>query len=113
MTDDFIKKLMVSKQIMDRHNDIPRGNAQGGITESITSPSQIDVYEPKPVATNYNIPQEYLDQAFEQLTRTLKNNSTVHQGIYKGNKAGLSIFTAIGGLGNPTAKLEELKKLST
>jgi cell division protein FtsZ len=60
-----------------------------------------------------NIPQEYLDQAFEQLTRTLKNNSTVHQGIYKGNKAGLSIFTAIGGLGKPTAKIEELKKLST
>jgi len=43
----------------------------------------------------------------------LKNNSTVHQGIYKGNKAGLSIFTAIGGLGKPTAKLDELKKLST
>jgi hypothetical protein len=62
MTDDFIKKLMVSKQIMDRHNDIPRGNAQGGITESITSPSQIDVYEPEPVAANYNIPQEYLSQ---------------------------------------------------
>ena len=61
----------------------------------------------------YNIPQEYLDQAFEQLTRTLKSNSTVHQGIYKGNKAGLSIFTAIGGLGHPTVKIEELKKLST
>jgi len=60
-----------------------------------------------------NIPQEYLDQAFEQLTRTLKSNSTVHQGIYKGNKAGLSIFTAIGGLGKPTAKIDELKKLST
>ena len=60
-----------------------------------------------------NIPQEYLDQAFEQLTRTLKSNSTVHQGIYKGNKAGLSIFTAIGGLGHPTVKIEELKKLST
>ena len=60
-----------------------------------------------------NIPQEFLDQAFEQLTRTLKTNSTVHQGIYKGNKAGLSIFTAIGGLGKPVAKLDELKKLST
>ena len=60
-----------------------------------------------------NIPQEYLDQAFEQLTRTLKSNSTVHQGIYKGNKAGLSIFTAIGGLGKPAAKIDELKKLST
>lgn len=60
-----------------------------------------------------NIPQEFLDQAFEQLTRTLKTNSTVHQGIYKGNKAGLSIFTAIGGIAKPTAKLDELKKLAS
>ena len=58
-----------------------------------------------------NIPQEYLDQAFEQLTRTLKTNSTVHQGIYKGNKSGLSIFTAIGGLGKPEDKLEELARV--
>lgn len=58
-----------------------------------------------------NIPQEYLDQAFEQLTRTLKTNSTVHQGIYKGNKSGLSIFTAIGGLAEPTEKLAELARI--
>jgi len=58
-----------------------------------------------------NIPQEYLDQAFEQLTRTLKTNSTVHQGIYKGNKSGLSIFTAIGGLGKPEDKLDELARV--
>lgn len=60
-----------------------------------------------------NIPQEYLDQAFEQLTRMLKTNSTVHQGIYRGNKPGLSIFTSIGGLGKPEAKLAELKKLAS
>jgi len=58
-----------------------------------------------------DIPQEYLDNAFDQLNRMLKTNSTVHQGIYKGTKPGISIFTAIGGIATPTAKLEELKKL--
>lgn len=57
-----------------------------------------------------SIPQEYLDNAFNQLNRTLKTNSTVHQGIYKGSKEGLSIFTAIGGISTPTAKLDALLK---
>ena len=59
-----------------------------------------------------NIPQEYLDNAFNQLNRTLKTNSTVHQGVYKGVKEGLSIFTAIGGITTPTGKLEALLKAS-
>ncbi len=60
-----------------------------------------------------NIPQEYLDNAFNQLNRTLKTNSTVHQGIYKGVKQGLSIFTAIGGIAAPVEKIKTLKKLGT
>ena len=48
-----------------------------------------------------DIPQEYIDGAFNQLNRTLKTNSTVHQGIYKGAKKGLSLFTAIGGISTP------------
>ena len=59
-----------------------------------------------------SIPQEYLDNAFNQLNRTLKTNSTVHQGIYKGVKDGLSIFTAIGGISTPNDKLEALLKAS-
>lgn len=59
-----------------------------------------------------SIPQEYLDNAFNQLNRTLKTNSTVHQGIYKGVKEGLSIFTAIGGISTPTGKLDALLKAS-
>ncbi len=60
-----------------------------------------------------NIPQEHLDNAFNQLNRTLKTNSTVHQGIYKGVKQGLSIFTAIGGISAPIEKIKTLKKLGT
>jgi hypothetical protein len=59
-----------------------------------------------------SIPQEYLDNAFNQLNRTLKTNSTVHQGVYKGVKEGLSIFTAIGGITTPNGKLEALLKAS-
>jgi cell division GTPase FtsZ len=59
-----------------------------------------------------DIPQEYIDGAFNQLNRTLKTNSTVHQGIYKGAKKGLSLFTAIGGISTPEDKLESLLKSS-
>ncbi len=59
-----------------------------------------------------NIPQEYLDNAFNQLNRTLQSGSTVHQGVYKGNKEGLSIFTAIAGISTPQGKLDALLKAS-
>ena len=59
-----------------------------------------------------NIPQEYLDNAFNQLNRTLQPGSTVHQGVYKGNKEGLSIFTAIGGSATPEGKLQALLEAS-
>ena len=58
------------------------------------------------------IPESHLDYAFEQLTRTLQADSTVHRGIYRGNKAGLNVFTAIGGLARPADKIEDLKNLS-
>jgi len=58
------------------------------------------------------IPQEHLDNAFNQLNRTLQSGSTVHQGVYKGNKVGLSIFTAIGGISTPQSKLDALLKAS-
>ena len=58
------------------------------------------------------IPQSTLDQAFEQLVRMLKSGSVVHRGIYTGDKPNLTVFTAIGGIGKPDAKLEELKSWS-
>jgi hypothetical protein len=62
MTDDFIKKLMVSKQIMDKHNEIPRSGSQGTLNENVGMSNNIDVYTPEPVAAKYNIPQEYMGQ---------------------------------------------------
>ena len=57
------------------------------------------------------IPQGYLDQAFDQLSRMLQPNSVVHRGIYSGDKDSLTVFTTIGGLARPDEKLKELKKL--
>ena len=58
-----------------------------------------------------SIPQLHLDHAFEQLTRMLKEGtSTVHRGIYRGDKDNLVIYTVIGGIGRPEEKLADLKQ---
>ena len=59
-----------------------------------------------------NIPQSHLDGAFDQLTRMLRDSSTVHRGIYSGDKPELTIFTTVGNIPKPVEKLEELKKLA-
>ena len=56
---DLIQKLMVSKKIMDRHNQIPRGNSSGIDTSSFSAP-MVEQYE-APNAS-YNIPQEFLSE---------------------------------------------------
>ena len=48
-----------------------------------------------------NIPQSSLEHGFEQLSRMMGSNSTVHRGIYAGAKKGLAVYTAIGGLQAP------------
>ena len=48
-----------------------------------------------------NIPQSSLEYGFEQLSRMMGANSTVHRGIYAGAKKGLAVYTAIGGLKAP------------
>ena len=58
-----------------------------------------------------DIPQDFLDYAFEQFIRLLQPNSTVHRGIYRGTKPGLNVFTTVGGIGKPNGKLQDLKRL--
>jgi len=48
-----------------------------------------------------DIPQASLEHGFEQLSRMMGSNSTVHRGIYAGAKEGLAVYTAIGGLKSP------------
>ena len=62
MTEDFIQKLMIAKQVMDKSNNIPRGGVSdmpvSNISESRSSAPELQSYEP--IQANYNIPQEYM-----------------------------------------------------
>jgi hypothetical protein len=62
---DLMQKLMISKKIMDKHNDMERGNSRNinMNSESFSSP-MVESYE-APVA-KYNIPQEFQQQAPQQ-----------------------------------------------
>jgi hypothetical protein len=53
--DDLIQKLMVSKQIMDRHNQMPRGN-NGAL------PTNINLESFEAPQANYNLPQEFVQE---------------------------------------------------
>ena len=57
------------------------------------------------------VPQENLDRAFDQFSRTLQKGNVVHRGIYSGDKPNLIVYTVVGGLSKPVAKLEELRQL--
>jgi hypothetical protein len=61
MSNDLMQKLAISKKIMDRHNDVPRGNATLPINENINA--------------NYNIPEGMMEQPKIQNTITTKQVS--------------------------------------
>ena len=58
MSNDLMAKLALSKKIMDRHQEIPRGNASG--TPNYNTP-MVENYEAIPAT--YNIPQEYASES--------------------------------------------------
>tara|TARA_R110000751_G_scaffold171517_4_gene277970 strand:- start:87 stop:1244 length:1158 start_codon:yes stop_codon:yes gene_type:complete len=85
------------------------GSMSGGIDISTADTAGAILIGGKEVLDN--IPQSNLDQAFDQLTRILSSGSTVHRGIYSGDKESLTVFTIIGGISTPQEKLNELMKL--
>ena len=54
----LMEKLVVSKKIMDAHNNTPRGNMP-----SMASYNTPEVESFQPVGAKYNIPQEYLQES--------------------------------------------------
>lgn len=54
--DQLMQKLMISKQIMDKHNEMGRGNAKPSMNES-TPLESFNVPQAK-----YNIPSEFMQQ---------------------------------------------------
>jgi hypothetical protein len=59
--DQLLQKLVIAKKIMEKHNDMGRGNVQENV--SINTPS---LQEFQPVNTNYNIPSEFLGESIQQ-----------------------------------------------
>jgi hypothetical protein len=55
----LMEKLVVSKKIMDAHNNTPRG----GVSSSMDSYSSPEVESFEPVGAKYNIPQEFLQES--------------------------------------------------
>jgi len=62
---DLINKLMISKKIMERHDNMGRNGM--GQSNTISTPV-VENYQP--VSGNYNIPQEYLSEASIPQTKT-------------------------------------------
>ena len=57
---DLIKKLMVSKQIMEKHRQIPRAGAGGAIPQNIDIP---EVQEFSAHQAKYSLPQEFIQES--------------------------------------------------
>jgi hypothetical protein len=65
---DLIQKLMISKKIMDKHSEIPRGNASEGLSNYSTP----EVAEYNAPQASYNIPSEYLSES--EISKPINNN---------------------------------------
>jgi cell division GTPase FtsZ len=52
--------------------------------------------------------QDNIDYAFDVLSE-VTGKASIHRGIYEDNRESLRVYTIIGGLSSPTARLEELK----
>jgi hypothetical protein len=57
MSNDLMQKLMISKAIMDKHNNIPRGNAP-----DINSPQSVAVQDFSAPQARYNLPADLMEQ---------------------------------------------------
>ena len=68
---DLLQKLMVSKKIMDKHNDIGRGNARNVSSNDDYSSPMVENYEAIPA--QYNIPQEFMQETQRPVTQPNSN----------------------------------------
>lgn len=68
---ELLQKLMVSKKIMDRHNDIGRGQVRDtNYNEGMSSP-MVESYDAVPA--QYNIPQEFMQETQRPVTQSNPN----------------------------------------
>ena len=65
---DLIQKLMISKKIMDKHSEMPRG----GVSEGLSNYSTPEVAEYNAPQATFNIPNEYLSES--EISKPINNN---------------------------------------
>ena len=65
---DLIQKLMISKKIMDKHSEMPRG----GVSEGLSNYSTPEVAEYNAPQATFNIPNEYLSES--EISKPVNNN---------------------------------------
>lgn len=53
---ELLQKLMISRKIMEKHNEIPRNHSEGQV---LTAPM---VESHQPINANYNIPQDVIEE---------------------------------------------------
>ena len=69
---DLLNKLMISKKIMEKHNDIGRGQARNtSYDQDSYSTPMLESYEAP--AAKYNIPQEFMQEQQRPVTQTNSN----------------------------------------
>lgn len=69
---DLLNKLMISKKIMEKHNDIGRGQARNtSYDQDSYSTPMLESYEAP--AAKYNIPQEFMQEQQRPVAQTNSN----------------------------------------
>lgn len=69
---DLLNKLMISKKIMEKHNDIGRGHARNtSYDQNSYSSPMLESYEAP--AAKYNIPQEFMQEQQRPVAKTNSN----------------------------------------
>ena len=66
---DLIQKLMISKKIMDKHKEMPRGNVSESDISTLSTPELQSFNTP---AASYNIPSEFLSE--QEVSRPVNTN---------------------------------------
>jgi len=76
---ELLQKLMISKKIMEKHNDIGRGQTKNmAINQETINRPTVDDFQPLPAT--YNIPQEYIQEQ-PNTNYQFNNNIPIEQKI--------------------------------
>lgn len=76
---ELLQKLMISKKIMEKHNEIGRGQIRDvNMNENHATPELQEFQVP---TANYNIPTELMEGTIQQTQQPIQNNLPIEQKI--------------------------------